>query len=67
MLAHWHSQGRRLQSAAARRFLGVVGHGHAQVFATAVFASADVPHLSLLVCNARPDVGARDVERCLQL
>lgn len=61
MLGHWHGQERRIGDAASRRFLGVVGQGHAQVSATVILQSAQQPQLSLVVCNARHDVGARDV------
>ena len=61
MLGHWHGQERRIGDAASRRFLGVVGQGHAQVSATVILQSAQQPQLSLVVCNARHDVGVRDV------
>ena len=60
MMAHWHGQERRVVSASMRRFLGVVGHAHAQVYATVVCNNA-LPQehsLSVIVCNARPDESA---------
>ena len=63
MMAHWHGQERRVVSASMRRFLGVVGHAHAQVYATVVCNNAlpQEQSLSVIVCNARPDESARDV------
>ena len=58
MLA-WHGQEHRIASAAARRFLGVVGNGHSHVSGYAVCSAISPDALSLVVFNARPDPGPR--------
>ena len=58
MLA-WHGQEHRIASAAARRFLGIVGNGHAHVSAFAVCSAVAPDALSLIIFNARPDTGPR--------
>ena len=49
----------RVASAAARRFLGIVGNGHAHVSAFAVCSAIAPEALSLVIFNARPDMSPR--------
>ena len=60
MLAHWHGQERRVVTASMRRYLGVIGVAHAQVYAMVVCNNAlpQEQSLSVIVCNARPDESA---------
>ena len=58
MLA-WHGQEQRVASAAARRFLGVVGNGRLHVSGYAVCSAVAPDALSLVIFNARPDPGPR--------
>jgi len=61
MLAQWSGQERRVSSAVHRRFLAVTGVGHAAVHAIVIHHFAEPQYLSLLILNARPDVGHRDL------
>ena len=63
MLAQWSGQERRVPSAIHRRFLGVTGVAHSQVHAVVIYnnAQAQAASLSVVLLNARPDTGHREL------
>ena len=63
MLGHWHAQQRNIRSAREKRFLGIIGIGHANVVAEVQWVVGPPQQLRLKMTNARlaPDAAdARD-------
>ena len=53
VIAHWHGQMMRLTQARHRRYLGVIGDGHAQVVAQITWRPGPPPTLDLSIAGAR--------------